>query len=1525
MSDIKRKIVAIATVLTVAAFVAGPGAAQGATIDDIQKLIAEYTTQLAALQAQLNAAQGVTGSTGTVTGCTVSSFTRNLKQGITGADVKCLQIILNSDATTKIAASGAGSPGAETTYFGGLTKAAVVKMQEKYASAILTPVGLTKGTGFVGASTRAKLNTMIAGSGGGTPIVTPITPITPITPTANFAEGVKVALASDNPAAHAVAKGAYDREFTKLLVTAGTASSYTITSLTVHRDGLADDNDLSEVKLYDGATQLGTTQALNTVTYKATFSGINLVIPAGTSKILTLKGSIDATNGTQGNSPSLGIKVATDVVVTGSPAILGTFPVYGNVMTIAGASVGQMDVDANDNTVTGDVISGSTDQKIGSIKFTASATEGFDVQQLKLTEVGTSVDGDVTNVKIKYLGTVLGTVVTLTGSQAIFTGSPLFTVKAGTTKDIDIYGDIASGVRSERTVRFEITEYADVTAVGQNTGGVVRATYSSGTAFTNQRSSIWTVKQGTITVAYDTATNPSSQYYSVGYPQATIASFKFSAGSREAVKVTQLKLNATGTAGVVSGTTYTQISDNEFQSVQLYLNNASSSTGYVGSISSGVMTFSDSNGLFTIPKSGNIVVVVKADITTAADLNDTLGFYVSAVTNLKLKGVDSNEEIYNDADHITLSGIGQGNATIHIVKDKGTLIVSSSPDTPAARSVSLGDTAITLLKVRLAAEYEDVAVSSIKVRFFNDAAITAAANDAESTSTGYIANVKLYDGATLLNEQGTPSAGYVTFSTGNLTVAKGETKTLTVVVDIPTGSNLQYLAAELGTDAGDSTTAAADMTSTGKSSGQDISETGVGLGNSFTLSAPTLVIAAASTPAAQYIVSNTTEAWLGRLQLTGSNENIKVTKVTVTFDDNTILGNINSASTVFSNIKLKVGSTQIGVTKQITDGGGSGGQDIAAFSGIENLTVTKDQTVSLDIYAQTTATSTDTALLTWFVGHASNSDIIGSGVSSNTAVTSSGGKQASKGTTLLTSGTLTVSVDASTPVAANQAVGLYGKKLVDFAKLKFDAEYEAMKVKTLKLTLIDSGGYGAGTSTATTTANSYDFDKVYLYDGATKLAETVVDATAFTANFVSDSALFTVPNGESKVITVKADVMGLSTGAFAGDSPAFYIAWNQDTTQINGVGVNSSASTTATDGSPNPETYTEFGAQWLYKTIITVAKNSASPSGSATAGAGAEVLRFDVAADSQADAVLNTVAVAMSGTADLSSGGTGSAYLYKATDLTTPLATEVSKSFTLDPQFGATIYTTTWVTTTPANAEGIPVGSTLHFYDASGAAWYTTKLTQVDYDYRAGGITGSRLVFSPALTVTPTGSDIVYYQPLQPGPGKTYFGGSVTYLKNASGEAGNPDYSNTTTTVDSTDGFAMGDAVVIRGYDAAGNATNTATLTVATTTATVLHYTGAINVKFDYDYNVTSAIDAAYSRPWVMISSASTTRNIEDAIAKGETTTYVVKGDTTGAASTKTIRADIAAVADLKWDDKVLSSISARTKNLPITGGTLVY
>jgi len=90
-----------------------------------------------------------------------SVFASDLKAGFIGNSVKQLQIFLNSDPDTRLADSSFGSPGNETTFFGPLTKAAVIKFQEKYSKDILVPWNLTKGTGFVGKTTRAKINELM--------------------------------------------------------------------------------------------------------------------------------------------------------------------------------------------------------------------------------------------------------------------------------------------------------------------------------------------------------------------------------------------------------------------------------------------------------------------------------------------------------------------------------------------------------------------------------------------------------------------------------------------------------------------------------------------------------------------------------------------------------------------------------------------------------------------------------------------------------------------------------------------------------------------------------------------------------------------------------------------------------------------------------------------------------------------------------------------------------------------------------------------------------------------------------------------------------------------------------------------------------------------------------------------------------------------------------------------------------------------------------------------------------------------
>ncbi len=128
---------------------------KAATADELQ-------AQITALLAQIATLQGQVGQGGSTAGAGVCPYTWsvNLKVGSAGADVMTLQKFLNSDAETRVSASGVGSAGMETMTFGPMTGAAVSKFQTKYRADILTPNGLVSPTGMFGPSSRAKANAL---------------------------------------------------------------------------------------------------------------------------------------------------------------------------------------------------------------------------------------------------------------------------------------------------------------------------------------------------------------------------------------------------------------------------------------------------------------------------------------------------------------------------------------------------------------------------------------------------------------------------------------------------------------------------------------------------------------------------------------------------------------------------------------------------------------------------------------------------------------------------------------------------------------------------------------------------------------------------------------------------------------------------------------------------------------------------------------------------------------------------------------------------------------------------------------------------------------------------------------------------------------------------------------------------------------------------------------------------------------------------------------------------------------------
>src|SRR5579872_2494715 len=185
------------------------------------------------------------------------TFSLALHKGSNNADVMHLQQILNWSSATQVASSGSGSPGMETTYFGAKTKAAVIAFQNKYASTILAPIGLTSGTGLVGAATRAQLNSMCGG--------TSTTGGTTSTGGGTVATGPGITISAANQPANSLApQNAARVPFTTFTLTNNTSSSVTVNSITIQRTGLAQDASFSGIVLLDSnGVQVGISHTLN--------------------------------------------------------------------------------------------------------------------------------------------------------------------------------------------------------------------------------------------------------------------------------------------------------------------------------------------------------------------------------------------------------------------------------------------------------------------------------------------------------------------------------------------------------------------------------------------------------------------------------------------------------------------------------------------------------------------------------------------------------------------------------------------------------------------------------------------------------------------------------------------------------------------------------------------------------------------------------------------------------------------------------------------------------------------------------------------------------------------------------------------------------------------------------------------------------------------------------------------------------------------------------------------------------------
>ena len=128
--------------------------------NEIMAKITEIEALLSQLKVQLNVINIPVNIPDTnfpdINGTSCNNFNEDLSYGLRNDNrVKCLQEFLKNQGPDIY------PEGLVTGNFLSLTKTAIIRFQEKYASEILTPLSLFRGTGFVGLRTRDKINQLL--------------------------------------------------------------------------------------------------------------------------------------------------------------------------------------------------------------------------------------------------------------------------------------------------------------------------------------------------------------------------------------------------------------------------------------------------------------------------------------------------------------------------------------------------------------------------------------------------------------------------------------------------------------------------------------------------------------------------------------------------------------------------------------------------------------------------------------------------------------------------------------------------------------------------------------------------------------------------------------------------------------------------------------------------------------------------------------------------------------------------------------------------------------------------------------------------------------------------------------------------------------------------------------------------------------------------------------------------------------------------------------------------------------------
>lgn len=598
---------------------------------------------------------------------------------------------------------------------------------------------------------------------------------------------------------------------------------------------------LTGVKLVNGngVVVAGPTDVTNnalTVAFTDTFT-----LPVGESQYKVMANL--ATNGGWATNDTIYVRLASGAsaltaegTVTGENLLAGTHMtptsnIDTNTQTIKGA---YLQVTRDTLPSNGNVVAGAQDVLLGSWSFNGSSS-GEDIRITSIVFAASS--SAATNLTV-YDG-VYGNggtakspindapATTVDGASSTFAFDDPIIITKGTSKTIQLVGDITSNASANNSSEFGLTDATaannpSVVAYGVSTGN--RATL----ALTADNGAVLTYSgAGSVTVT--THNNPSNGIVRAGGTGVTMGYVKFDA-LNEDLDLDQLIVHVAdgGLTGTATGN-YQDI-------LKVYLYDGAtliSPAGGTSIPSTGYYTFDFNNNTLVVPKGGSKILTMKADFGTIDQTNDNapatpaadIAIGLGGTDGFKFTGVASNTVVTSE----TYSGSTSSVMVLH--KAVPTVTFSESGSTLGA-ATSLVNGASNVFAFRVAADSagsevllyrssfeistgggSDTTVTSCYLKDGDGNTVGASANPTVSTAGGGKSLISYVFNNPSISAGDTKEA---------LSVSAGSSKTYTLNCTVANAGSGDYLSVSLLGDTASSTPAASHGTPS--STGQNVAD-----------------------------------------------------------------------------------------------------------------------------------------------------------------------------------------------------------------------------------------------------------------------------------------------------------------------------------------------------------------------------------------------------------------------------------------------------------------------------------------------------------------------------------------------------------------------------------------------------------------------------------------------------------------------------------------------------------------------------